>query len=70
MPPEHARRVNLGGGMVRPTVLVDGEVVGTWSGGGRAREVNVEPFRPLTEEESAAISREIDDVARFLTPTS
>ena len=29
--PEHARKVNAGGGILKPTVLVDGAVVGTWS---------------------------------------
>lgn len=29
--PRHARRVNAGGGMLKPTVVVDGRVVGTWT---------------------------------------
>jgi hypothetical protein len=28
--PQHARRVNAGGGILRPCVVVDGRVVGTW----------------------------------------
>lgn len=65
VPPEHAKRVNAGGGMVRPTVLADGQVVGTWTG-----LVDVDPFRPFTAAESAALDEETADVRRFLTPRS
>ncbi len=42
--PEHANRIVPGGnGVFRPTVVVDGEVVGTWSRTNRAREVTVAP---------------------------
>jgi hypothetical protein len=42
--PEHANRIVPGGnGVFRPTVVVDGEVVGTWSRMSRAREISVAP---------------------------
>jgi hypothetical protein len=38
VPPEHAKRVHPGGGIIRGVVLEDGVAVGTWSrGGGEAR---------------------------------
>ncbi len=48
--PEHANRVVPGGnGLFRPTIVVDGEVVGTWSRSSRARETHIvlELFDPV-----------------------
>lgn len=42
VPPEHARRVHPGGGMLRATVIDDGRAVATWSL--RAGRVAVVPF--------------------------
>jgi winged helix DNA-binding protein len=59
LPPEHARSVNAGGGIVRPIVLDDGRVVGTWSFD-RRRVPEVTPFpdeHPDTAAEVAAIAR-------------
>jgi hypothetical protein len=64
--PEHARSVNAGGGMVRPTVLIDGIVTGTWSH--RRNEVVVSPFRELTPAEAAAVEREARAVRKFSFP--
>ncbi|MGW4646216.1 winged helix DNA-binding domain-containing protein [Kitasatospora sp. NPDC004289] len=44
-----AKRVNAGGGVVKPTLVVDGRVRGTWARGKDGRPV-VEPFEPLPEE--------------------
>ena len=61
---DHAPLVNRGGGMVKPLLVVDGRVAGTWSRPwGR---VEVHPFRPLTGDVSAAVEREAADVVRFL----
>ncbi|MFI5529598.1 winged helix DNA-binding domain-containing protein [Kitasatospora sp. NPDC051853] len=57
-----AKRVNAGGGVVRPTLVVDGRVRGTWARGKDGRPV-VEPFEPLPEELWAA---EAGAVAEFL----
>ena len=61
VPPERAADVNAGGGLIRPTVLSDGEVVGTWS-----VRAGVEAFRRLTAEERAGVDLELADVERFL----
>jgi hypothetical protein len=66
--PEHARKVNVGGGMVRPVVVVDGRVVATWrhrAGRGGYR-VEVAAFGGLPGEVHSAIDDEIVDVGRFL----
>ncbi|MET9514325.1 winged helix DNA-binding domain-containing protein [Streptomyces sp. NPDC002994] len=68
VPTEHERRVWPGGGQIRPTVMVDGRAVGTWSGGRRGQGLTVDPF-PGTAPPAAAvatgIARESADVARF-----
>lgn len=42
VPPEHARRVAPGGGIIRPVVVANGRAVGTWRR--RGSEPEVEPF--------------------------
>jgi hypothetical protein len=63
-----ARRIQAGGGMIRPAVLLDGRVVGTWrQRRGRERlEVVVEPFERLERAVLAALEAEAADVGRFL----
>jgi hypothetical protein len=66
VPPEHARRVHPGGGILRATAVTGGRVIGTWSR--RRGEVAVEPFEPLAARVAAALRREASDVARFEGP--
>ncbi len=65
VPASRARAVNAGGGLIRPTVLADGGVIGTWSlrrSAGEAR-VDVTAFgRP-----GPAIRREIEREAAAVT---
>ncbi|WP_187645698.1 winged helix DNA-binding domain-containing protein [Streptomyces sp. TRM49041] len=68
VPAEHERRVRPGGGVIRPTVVVDGWAVGTWSGGRRGSDPVVEPFpggEPFDARTTAGIARESADIARF-----
>ncbi|MGV9772631.1 winged helix DNA-binding domain-containing protein [Streptosporangium sp. NPDC003464] len=60
----HARAVHPGGGVLRPTVLVDGVLRGTWSltGAGLA----VRPFETLPAGAGPLLAAEVEDVARFL----
>lgn len=60
VPPEHARRVWPGGGIVRPTVVENGLAVGTWRRTGA--DVSVEPFPGLDVD----AADEVADVKRFL----
>jgi Winged helix DNA-binding domain len=63
VPPEHARRVHPGGGMLRATATVDGIAVGTWSlRGGR---VELDSFAALAPGAAAALEAEAADVERF-----
>lgn len=66
MDPAHARQVSSGGGMVAPTILDDGEVVGTWRYRRPTRgphRIEVTPFRPL---DPAELSREAAAIGSFL----
>jgi Winged helix DNA-binding domain len=67
--PEHVRRVNAGGGMLRPTVLTDGRAVGTWRlerRGTQAPLVGIEPFGKLSAASEQGVDDEVGDLERFL----
>jgi hypothetical protein len=66
--PQHARKVNRGGGWLHPVVLVDGRVAGTWRAERRARrlKLTVEAFTPLSRQARAGIGDEAEDIGRFL----
>ena len=66
--PELLKRVHPGGGIIRPTILVDGRAVATWSRmrTGRKLSISVSPFEALSDEVRAGIHREVEDVGRFL----
>ena len=68
VPPQCAKRINAGGGMVHPTLLVDGRVVGIWKSKREKNQlkVNVEPFELLMPEVLAGIETEVADIARLL----
>jgi Winged helix DNA-binding domain len=56
-----------GGGMIRPTIVVDGEAVGTWGGrraGGSVR-VEVSPFDEFDADVEEAVREEAEDIKRF-----
>lgn len=61
------RRVLPGGGVLRPTICVDGRLVGLWSSKrtGRRLEIAIEPFELLDDEVLAAIEAEAADIGRF-----
>lgn len=64
----YARRIQAGGGIVHPAVLLGGRIIGTWrqrrADGGLI--VAVEPFRRLPRGTRAALAAEAADVGRFL----
>jgi hypothetical protein len=66
--PAHAKRIQAGGGMILPAVLVDGRVVGTWrlDRRGDSGRVSVEPFDTLPRGSRAGLEREVADLGRFL----
>jgi hypothetical protein len=61
--PEHDNEVLPGGGVLRPSLTIDGMVEGGWrfERGSPA----VEPFEPLAPDAVAAVEAELDDVTRF-----
>ncbi len=68
VPSQYAKRINAGGGIVHPTMLVNGRIVGTWKS---KREKNhfvvmVEPFERLALEIDVGLQAEVEDMARFL----
>ncbi|MEV7548775.1 winged helix DNA-binding domain-containing protein [Amycolatopsis sp. NPDC089917] len=70
--PAEAKRVNAGGGMIAPTVLVDGRIAGTWHTKRTAKQtkVFVEPFATLSRTAIAGLESEVDDYGRFLGETA
>jgi hypothetical protein len=68
VPRELARRVNAGGGMIKPVVLVDGQAAGTWRiqrTRGRI-DIVVEVFADLPAGIRAALEDERERITRFL----
>jgi hypothetical protein len=68
VPREHARRVNAGGGIVHPVLLIDGRAMGTWrwQRGRSSVDVVVEPFDGLAPAARPGLEAEVADLARFL----
>jgi hypothetical protein len=68
IPGEQAARVVVAGGVLYPTLVVDGEVVATWKLERRRDRVTVR-LAPLAELSGMVVRRaeaEAQDVARFL----
>ena len=65
----YAKRVNAGGGVLRPVVVIDGEVVGTWQRTLGKAGVVVTPslFRRLERPEVQAVDAAVARYARFLS---
>jgi len=68
VPRQYAKRINTGGGLLHPAVVVDGRAVGTWKSKRRKShlDVVVEAFDPLTPEMLPGLETEVTDLARFL----
>jgi hypothetical protein len=67
VPQRYAKRVHPGGGVLRPTLIVDGCAAGTWKlkRGGAGLVVTVEPFEDLSGQVTAALEDEVQDLGRF-----
>lgn len=67
--PDHLlKRVNAGGGMLRPCVLIDGRLVATWDRRRRTRglTVKVTCFEELSDNAQAQLDSEFAELERFL----
>ncbi|WP_224449886.1 winged helix DNA-binding domain-containing protein [Haloprofundus salilacus] len=68
IPREHESRVWPGAGIIRPTLVVDGHVTGTWRLD-RSRATTaavVDPFEPFDPDLEVPLRDEVEDVGRFL----
>ncbi len=63
-----ARRINAGGGIIHPTLMVNGSILGTWSMRPRreAVEIMVEPFEQLPGPIIENLGVEVARIANFL----
>jgi hypothetical protein len=68
VPLQYAKRINAGGGILHPTLLVDGRAAGTWKSKPQKNhlDVIVEPFGYLAPKVDAGLEAEVVDLARFL----
>jgi hypothetical protein len=65
--PGQAKKVNAGGGMPKPTIVLNGRVIGVWQRAAKKGAVHVtgESFRSLSEEERALIEEAASRFGRF-----
>lgn len=68
IPAESERAVVTTNGIFRPTILVDGQVAGTWTMSAGIVELN--PFRPFGEETQDALEKETKRVKKYLAAPS
>lgn len=67
VPPQYTKRINAGGGMLKPVLLVNGRVAGIWSTRKKkCLEITVEPFEQLAPQARTELAAEVADFARFL----
>jgi hypothetical protein len=65
--PEGEKQINPGGGIVRPSIVVDGRAVATWTSkrSGNRLRVEIEPFAGLSKATEREIEKEVADLGRF-----
>jgi hypothetical protein len=66
--PAYARQVNAGGGIIRPTLLEDGKIVGVWSHRETAESLLVSPtyFGNYRTRSSSSLDRAVERLSSFL----
>ncbi len=67
--PAYAKQVNAGGGMPRPTVLVNGEILAVWSYQLKKQKlfISIHPFRKLASREVDLIAQAAAELGSFLS---
>ena len=65
--PAGERVILPGGGVLRPTICVDGRFAGTWRSKKVAKRIDVrlEPFETLDDALMPALEKEVSEIARF-----
>ena len=71
VPEVQLKQVNAGGGMIRPTIVADGTLIGTWQyrSTKTRMSVMVRPFAELSDRAMDAIEDELTDLGRYLDRT-
>jgi hypothetical protein len=66
--PQHAKKVLPGGGIFSPTIVMDGQVVGTWKRVIKKGTVVITPlpFRPMTAAERESLASAVEIYGEFL----
>ena len=66
--PAHATSLSSGGGVLSPTIVADGRVVGTWKRTFKKDSVvlTVPPFAPLSEARNRALNAAVERYCRFV----
>ncbi|MGW1992083.1 winged helix DNA-binding domain-containing protein [Embleya sp. NPDC001921] len=70
VPAAYENRVRPGGGLIRPTISVDGLAVATWTRLAGGRTIEVSAFEPLSAAVEAGIEGERAEVVGFLRPAT
>jgi winged helix DNA-binding protein len=66
LPPEHARRVAPGGGIIRPVAIADGRVFATWRLDRKRKRIELDPFGRVTQAMRAGVEAEVEAIGAFL----
>lgn len=68
----NAKRVNAGGGMLNPTMISNGQVVGTWKSLLKKDTaiLHLTPFRPLEETQKHSLAATVERYGVFLDKTA
>ena len=66
--PEFVKRTNAGGGMLSPTIVIDGQVKGTWTRALKKAEVIITPawFIAPNKAQTRAFTRAAEQYGAFL----
>jgi hypothetical protein len=66
--PRYNRRIQRGGGWLRPVVIANGWAVATWNYNykGKRQNVTVEPIEELDSATAPRPRSEVDDIGRYL----
>lgn len=66
--PTHVKLVNAGGGMPKPSLMLNGEIVGIWRYKVKKRQmiVSIQPFRDFNSHELGLVDRAVDQLSRFI----
>ncbi|MGL4609840.1 MAG: winged helix DNA-binding domain-containing protein [Trueperaceae bacterium] len=66
--PSHTKQVNAGGGLLNPTIVLNGQVIGTWKRTLKKAEViiHLSPFARLEDSQLEKITRAAQGYAEFI----